>query len=772
MKNSRAATQEAILLMIVLIGSTSALAQITPSGDAYIDTTKPTVNFGTAVTLGVVSPAQTTFIAFDLSSIPSGFTGSSIAQATLKLYVSSVTTAGSFNVDLVNGSWTESTLTANNAPALGATIAASVPLTKSHVRDYILIDITQALQDWLNGTPNDGIALVANSPFGATIESKENVKESHPAELDVVFASGNGTITGVNTAAGSGLTGGGTSGTLNLSLLTNCSSGQTLRWSGSAWECANAGGTGTVTSVGSGLGLTGGPITTSGTLTIDPTVVPLLNASNIFSGNQAVNGNLSATGLLTGAGYQIGSNLFAFGSYNNSNAYLGFAGNTTTTGHANTAAGVQALYSNTNGVNNTALGGFALYYNTGGYENTATGAVALFNNTTGYNNSANGAYALTANTTGTDNTATGYRALYSNSTGYENTATGSGALYSNTTPGGNTADGYEALYNLNSVGVNSNARNTATGERALYSNTVGVLNSAHGGEALYSNTYGGANTADGFQALYSNTTGGGNTASGYGAGSTQDFTSVTGSGNTFLGYNAGMSTGSLSNATAIGSNALVSQSNSLVLGNGANVGIGTSAPFFILQIAPGLGDAVADGWATWSSRRWKTNIRTLSGALGKVERLRGVSYDRKDSGKHEIGVIAEEVGAVLPEVVSWEKNGKDAQGVDYSRLTALLIEAMKQQQGLIRQQEKQIREQRAQLAHVATQLGTLQAMLETIQGPGSTAHTASGDAKAKTRTGSPIAVAERTQQRGSRLVPTLRRQGPVRKESGSTQNRF
>jgi uncharacterized small protein (DUF1192 family) len=43
-------------------------------------------------------------------------------------------------------------------------------------------------------------------------------------------------------------------------------------------------------------------------------------------------------------------------------------------------------------------------------------------------------------------------------------------------------------------------------------------------------------------------------------------------------------------------------------------------------------------------------------------------------------VIAEEVGAVVPEVVSDEKDGEDASGVEYSRLTALLIEAIKTQQ--------------------------------------------------------------------------------------------
>ena len=51
-------------------------------------------------------------------------------------------------------------------------------------------------------------------------------------------------------------------------------------------------------------------------------------------------------------------------------------------------------------------------------------------------------------------------------------------------------------------------------------------------------------------------------------------------------------------------------------------------------------------------------------------------------------MIAEEVGAVVPEVVSW--NGDAAQGVDYSRLVALLIEATKEQQAEIQQQREQL----------------------------------------------------------------------------------
>ena len=67
-------------------------------------------------------------------------------------------------------------------------------------------------------------------------------------------------------------------------------------------------------------------------------------------------------------------------------------------------------------------------------------------------------------------------------------------------------------------------------------------------------------------------------------------------------------------------------------------------------------------------------------------------------------MIAEEVGAVVPEIVSWESNGTDAQGVDYTRLSALLIEAVKQQQQEISALESkltQIEQDRSQ-----TQLAT------------------------------------------------------------------
>lgn len=192
MKNLKTQLRFIALLSLTLLPWTAAHGQFTPSADSYTNTASPTTNYGAAATLNVESASQTSYIQFDLSAIPTGYTSANIAKASLKLYVNAVGTAGSFNIDYVNGAWTEKTITANLSPALGTTIASSVLLAKSQVGDYIVVDITSAVDAWLNGTQtNDGIALVANSPLNCSFTSKENTGTSHPAELDIVFL-GNG----------------------------------------------------------------------------------------------------------------------------------------------------------------------------------------------------------------------------------------------------------------------------------------------------------------------------------------------------------------------------------------------------------------------------------------------------------------------------------------------------------------------------------------------------------------------------------------------------
>jgi Chaperone of endosialidase len=79
-----------------------------------------------------------------------------------------------------------------------------------------------------------------------------------------------------------------------------------------------------------------------------------------------------------------------------------------------------------------------------------------------------------------------------------------------------------------------------------------------------------------------------------------------------------------------------------------------------------------------SSKRWKRNVVAIDRPLAKVGRLRGVYFDWDEAhgGEHDVGMIAEEVGEVLPEIVNYEANGVDANGMDYSKLTPLLVQAL------------------------------------------------------------------------------------------------
>jgi Chaperone of endosialidase len=91
------------------------------------------------------------------------------------------------------------------------------------------------------------------------------------------------------------------------------------------------------------------------------------------------------------------------------------------------------------------------------------------------------------------------------------------------------------------------------------------------------------------------------------------------------------------------------------------------------EIVPAVQETcVRTSWATCNSTGRQTNIQATSGALGMIERLRGVSFDWISDGKHDIGLIAE--------AVALDKSRKDIYAVAYTRLVAILIEAMKEQQ--------------------------------------------------------------------------------------------
>jgi len=238
-----------------------------------------------------------------------------------------------------------------------------------------------------------------------------------------------------------------------------------------------------------------------------------------------------------------------------------------TVGNKNTGVGYGALFGNTTGSNNTAVGDGVAYSMTTGDRNTALGQIAMFSNTSGEENTAIGQAAMYSNITGYMNTVVGQAALFYNTVGYQNTAIGAQALFANTTGRDNTAIGSLSLLN-NTTGIS----NTAVGDSSLYFNTTGEKNAALGDNSLRSNTTGFRNVAIGQSSLRGNTTGSRNVALGDDAGyanSAFDNTNanISGSNNTFLGANAlpGVAT-QLNYATALGSDALVTTSNTIALG--------------------------------------------------------------------------------------------------------------------------------------------------------------------------------------------------------------
>jgi hypothetical protein len=99
--------------------------------------------------------------------------------------------------------------------------------------------------------------------------------------------------------------------------------------------------------------------------------------------------------------------------------------------------------------------------------------------------------------------------------------------------------------------------------------------------------------------------------------------------------------------------------------------------------------------------RLKTNIVTIPNALSKVLNLRGVNFVWKDSTmkRTQMGFIAQEAEKVIPEVVNYSKED-DKYTMQYAPVTALLVEAMKEQQKTIDQLKKDNEELRKQVQEI------------------------------------------------------------------------
>ena len=116
-----------------------------------------------------------------------------------------------------------------------------------------------------------------------------------------------------------------------------------------------------------------------------------------------------------------------------------------------------------------------------------------------------------------------------------------------------------------------------------------------------------------------------------------------------------------------------------------NVGIGNTSPSVKLEVTGDIkssGTVTATNVVAVSDGSLKTNIQQLENSLDVIQKLKGVSYNWTDPDNHddEIGLIAQDVEQVVPEVVR-NLGNSSLKGIEYQKLTAILIEAVKELSG-------------------------------------------------------------------------------------------
>lgn len=499
----------------------------------------------------------------------------------------------------------------------------------------------------------------------------------------------------------------------------------------------------------------GGTAANQYVLTNDPRLSANNYVQNTTIAQTGVNFNVGGTGtaeiLNAGTQFNLGGSRI-LSNQGQFNIFAGIDAGAVTTGGANAFFGGSAGKVNTTGNNNSFFGAFSGSVNTSGGFNSFFGASAGEENSTGGSNSFFGQSAGGDTTSGNLNSFVGFNAGFTNRTGGNNSALGANTTFSvnnlsfataigagatvgtsNTLVLGRTNDAVQAPGSLN-VGssINAATQYNLGGSRFISNNNI-TSNTFVGTGSNCSNGTGTANTLIGNNTGSDCTTGAGNTVVGRDAGKF-------GAGflNTLIGTRAQVAAGvTISNSTAIGVDAVVSTSNTIVLGttlqntlipgefkviggtNGttdfpalmtvdsqnSNWGYGIAVGSLHIDKIPqvfldtplcfqaGVGvsnyKSVGLCLSTFGVGSLKTDAKPFTGGLEIVKRLQPVSFKWKENDSTGIGLNAEDVAAVDTNLISRDEKG-EVMKVDENSLNAVLINAVKEQQKQIEAQQKQI----------------------------------------------------------------------------------
>jgi hypothetical protein len=408
-------------------------------------------------------------------------------------------------------------------------------------------------------------------------------------------------------------------------------------------------------------------------------------------------------------------NITPFTSLTSDNYLIGHrAGSLITTGRFNSFLGYEAGFSNTSGHSNILLGFKAGHSNTGGSYNIFLGDSAGVSNTTGEVNVFMGFKAGASNTTGNYNILIGDSAGVSNTTGIANVFVGNWAGFMNTTGQRNVilgVAGYETTTGLGNVflGTFAGTKNHEGSKNVYIGDYAGCYTSG-GNENVFVGKSAGALTLKGIRNVFLGAWAGNQVDSAKFCvylGTSAGWSSKNGERNVFIGPFSGYSNEGTDNLF-LGNEAgyYETSSNKLYISNSA-----TTSPLLYGEFNMGrlvvngnrwnnlaertfFVNGTAGGLAAWyndSDVRLKHDVISIPDALQKVLKLRGVNFlwNNPSEGMEglQMGFIGQEAYEVVPEVVTLRN---DRFSMQYAPITALLVEAVKEQQSVIEKQQAEI----------------------------------------------------------------------------------